>query len=371
MISYNLINQWWKKIDKINLFIALFCYSLGTIIVISLNATSHTRFSSIYFVYHHIIAVLISILAMIIISFSNEVLIRRFSIFSFICIIILMLFIPVIGIKIKGARRWISVGGTSLQPSEFLKTFFPIVNAWILASFKKEYFLSGFIFSFFIYAISISLLLIQPDIGTSIIITLIWASQLFVMGISFFLMIIIFISALIIAILLYVSFEHVKFRVLSFLFPIDKFDNYQVIKSMEAIKNGGFFGRGLGEGVIKEQLPDGHTDFIFAVIGEELGSIFCIMIILIFTILILRILSASIKTTGNFKSIALVGIATQVGLQSFFNISAGIRLLPAKGLTLPMISYGGSSSLSFGLLMGIILVFTKKKFGGEILNVKP
>ena len=293
---------------------------------------------------------------MIFVSFMEPKTLRRISLFFIFFCILLLFLILFFDYEIKGSKRWLKIYGLSLQPSEFIKPFYFVLSAWLIVQGinGRTSYLIALIVSF----ISISgLILLQPDFGMTFLIFLTFFSQLFIAGLSMYLVVFSLICLLIFSITSYYFIDHVQKRVNNFLNPAP--DTYQIDVSLKAFKSGGWFGKGPGQGSLKEKLPDANTDFIFAVAGEELGFIFCSVIILLILIIIIRFLLKLLKMKDPFIIVAIIGLTCSFGLQSLINIFSSLSIIPTKGMTLPFISYGGSSMISSAILFGFLLSFTK------------
>jgi cell division protein FtsW len=263
------------------------------------------------------------------------------------------------GYEVKGAVRWINILGLSLQPSEFIKPFFAVVTGWLL-SLKFEGEFPSFSICLLIYILISALLIIQPDFGTVVMVTAAFGIQLFVAGMPLFWITLILVSSAVGVMGAYFWLPHVANRINNFLDP-ETNENYQVSKSIMAFEQGGMYGRGPGEGAIKQVIPDSHSDFIFAVAGEEFGAIICLIIIGIFAFIVLRSLLKLLDEEDKFSQLAAIGVISQFGLQSVINIGVTLNLLPTKGMTLPFISYGGSSTLAVSIAMGMLLGLTRQR----------
>ncbi len=278
-----------------------------------------------------------------------------------ICIIIALLFLVLaIGSGIKGSKRWISIFGFALQPSEFAKIFFVIFHAYILNKFKNHELLTKYSISLTLLIVIASLTVLEPDFGMTLTIAILWATQLFLYGISLIFISFIGIVVAVGAVVAYVSLPHVEDRINKFLDSDNK--SYQVERSLDAFVNGSFFGVGPGNGTVKQYIPDAHTDFVFAVIGEEYGIFGCIFLILLFSYLITRIVRYILDEEDLFSYIALSGLMVEFVFQTIVNMGVSLKLFPTKGMTLPFISYGGSSMIATAICFGLILAFTKKKY---------
>lgn len=322
-----------------------------------------------YFMKRQIFFLVLGMVCMVGISFMSVGNIKRFALIGFTVCIATMVAVLVFGQQIKGAKRWIQIAGFSLQPSEFVKPFFIVITAWLLSMKFEDKSFPAFRLSFAIYLFVMALLLLQPDFGMAMTISTIWVGQLFISGLSLIWFVVFFIFGIITLALGYIFFPHVQRRIDSFLNP-EGFENYQVRKSIEAFKKGGFYGEGLGEGVVKHQLPDSHTDFIFAVIGEEMGFVMCLFLVLMFSVLIIRGLYVLKSISNNFHVLAISGILIQIGLQSVFNMGVSLHLFPTKGMTLPLISYGGSSALAIAILLGMMLAFSRERYDTIVLPTR-
>ena len=257
----------------------------------------------------------------------------------------------------KGASRWIKIFGFSFQPSEVLKPSFVIISSLLLSRYKTKGDLSFLINSIIFVLISI-LLLKQPDFGMFLLIASVWLIQIFNTNINLKFIFIIISSFLLVFVLSYLTLDHVRFRINNFFFS-NIGDNYQITKSLESFANGGFFGQGLGNGVISKNLPDAHSDFIYALIGEEFGFLTVLFIILLYMTLYLRIFIIAHNTTNFFILNSIIGLINIVVFQAIINISSSLNILPTKGMTLPLISYGGSSLISNSIIVGFILVLVR------------
>jgi cell division protein FtsW len=266
-----------------------------------------------------------------------------------------------IGVEIKGARRWLSVPGLgSIQPSEFLKPCFAVVAAWLIAEGKVNRRHGATLLALVMFLVIAALMKGQPDIGMLLVITAVFFAQFFVAGLNLF--VVGFVGALGVAGagLAYAMFPHVQSRVHRFLDPASG-DNYQVSVALEAFGHGGLLGRGPGEGRVKNVLPDAHADFVFAVAGEEFGLVVCLVILALFAFVVVRGLIRLLGETDLFIVLASAGLLTQFGLQAFVNMASTLHLIPTKGMTLPFVSYGGSSVLAIALGMGMLLALTRRR----------
>ena len=365
---YNSYYKWWKNIDKSIFSVILSLFFLGlffSLVSTSLIASDKLNTNSYYFFIKHSIFVFLGFFVLLILSFVERKNLFNLSLLLFWVFLISLILVPFIGIEVKGSKRWMDLGGPfpRYQPIELLKPFFIILISSILSLNKeKNLYLNYFLSSLILLPI-ILLLISQPDIGQTMLIILTWLALIFVSGINlivFFTFIFLFGSILLYLIIFIPKFEYIKYRLLSFL-DESSGDSYQSEKASEAIINGGFFGQGIGEGTLNSKIPEAHTDYIVSVISEEFGVIIVIFIMLIYLVLCFQV----IKKIENEKDVKikliLIGSISLILLQTFIHIGVNIRILPTTGMTLPFLSYGGSSILSTAILSGIILNLTKRR----------
>lgn len=360
----NIIASWWWCIDR-SLLIAIFaliCFSAIMTTTASPAVAERIGLEPMYFLKRQMVFLSLSILVMVFFSIIDQVTIRRIAFVGFIACLFMLVIVLVIGTEVKGAKRWLNIVGFSLQPSEFIKPFFAVTIAWILAKRTQIRNFASFKISLIIYVLVAGLIVLQPDLGMAITISCVFAVQMFLAGISMAWVLLGAFGAIFSLIIAYFFLPHVTKRINGFLNPAES-ENYQIKKSLEAFSNGGIFGTGPGDGTVKRYLPDSHTDFIFSVIGEELGMIVCLVIIAVYAFVVVRALLKLVKEQDLFVIYAASGIITQFAMQSIINIGVTLHLMPTKGMTLPFISYGGSSTLSLSIAIGILLGITKKKYG--------
>jgi cell division protein FtsW len=358
------ISRWWWTVDRLNFIALVILIALGAVLVTAGSPPVAKRLDlpAFYFVHRHHVFLVLGFLAMIAASLLPSVAVRRIAVMGFCASLVLLVLVPFVGVQIKGAHRWIDIAGISIQPSEFMKPCFAVVIAWICAENQRRVNFPGYRLAIALYLVVVLLLVAQPDIGMTITVTAMWGIQLFLAGLPMFWVLVLGAGAVAGLFGAYFSFPHVAKRIDSFLDPAAG-DNYQIAKSLEAFKSGGILGRGPGEGEIKQSLPDSHTDFIFSVAGEEFGVIVCLLIVGVFAFVVLRGLSRVWKETDLFVVLAVAGLLAQFGVQAVINMGVAVNLFPAKGMTLPFLSYGGSSVVAIGLGMGMMLALTKSKYG--------
>ncbi|PHR92107.1 MAG: cell division protein FtsW [Robiginitomaculum sp.] len=357
--------EWWRCIDRVtlSLFFALIVSGLILSMAASPVAEKLCRVGSSHcFLKRHIMFSGIGVLGALIVSTLSVTNARRLGVLALIGALIVLAILPFIGHEVKGAMRWIRIGPFSLQPSEFAKPGFIVFAAWMFSVRTKSPEFPGVLVVFMIYAALIFFLIRQPDFGQSFLLTLCFGAVFFYAGLSIRWMSVLLVASAIGAVGAYSFLPHVRDRLLRFLSP-EGSDTYQTDKALEAIANGGIFGRGPGEGVVKYKVPDGHTDFIFAITVEEFGFLLSMGLILLLASFVGRNFRNALLLNDHFSQLAVAGLATMIGLQTMINLAVNLNMIPPKGMTLPFISYGGSSMLALCFSAGLILAFTRKRPG--------
>ncbi len=359
--------NWWRNLDKIILFLFILLFFLGlffSFVSTSLIASDKLDTNSYYFFIKHLIFVVLGFFIIVSISLLKDDNLIKLSIFLFLVTFLFLVLVPIIGVEIKGSKRWINVGFLPrFQPVEILKPFLIIVLSLVLCNFKNLGLIYKYFLSFTIMLPIIFLLIGQPDIGQTILIFITWFSLIFVSGVSLIIFFGFFLfSGLILSYMIFFveKFSYIKIRLFAFLNPSSG-NNYQSERASEAIINGGFFGKGIGEGKLNSKIPEAHTDYIVSVISEEFGIIIVILIMLIYLILAFRILKKISEEKNDLSKLILVGCVSIILTQSFIHVGVNIRMMPTTGMTLPFLSYGGSSIIGTSLLCGLILNLTKRK----------
>jgi cell division protein FtsW len=362
----NFAKKWWIDIDKTNFFLVIGIMFFGLMMIASASPAIAKRIEvdKFFFLKKQLIFAAVAICLLMSISLLDHEKIKILAIVGLGISILLLLLVLVKGVEIKGARRWVSLLGFTLQPSEFAKTFFIVVNAFLLQRLAGNKWQVKYGISAGLFFVIVCLLLLQPDFGMTLTFTALWAAQLFLYGLPMPLIVTLGVLAVVGGFGAYLTFPHVEDRINRFLDSGEK--NYQVERSLDAFVNGSFFGTGPGNGVVKKYIPDAHTDFIFAVVAEEFGVLSCIILLLIFAYFITRVVKHLMEEEDLFSYLALCGLIMQFSMQVIVNIGVSMRLLPTKGMTLPFISYGGSSMISMGICFGLILAFTKKKYHRDV-----
>ena len=371
LINIERISDYWRNIDKNILLSFLALFFLG--IFFSFSSTSSLageRLNKDFYHYftRHLIFSTFAILLMFYISYINKSFLKKTIIPIFAISLILLILVPIIGVEIKGAKRWLDLSLFRLQPIELIKPFFVLITANIIAYGKDKNLKYSYFLSLCILLAIIILLLNQPDIGQSILLITTWVSIIFISGIKlgyiFLLFGLLIICSIFLLLIFPEKFGYIIQRLNTFFDPT-KGDNFQADKALAAIKQGGLKGQGMGEGILKESVPEAHTDYIIAVIAEEFGSIISIIVITIFLYISYKIIKNCFKSYDESSKIALCGLSSLLIFQTFIHVGVNTSLLPTTGMTLPFLSYGGSSLIGSSILAGVILNFTKNRFENE------
>jgi cell division protein FtsW len=356
-----LVSNWWWTVDR--WFLAAFLSLMVLGIVLSFAASpavaERIGLEEYHFVTRQIVFMLPALAVMLGVSFLEPRQIRRLAILLLIGSIVLMVLALFIGVEIKGSRRWVSLAGISLQPSEFLKPAFVVICAWLFAEHARQPDIPGNLFAMILLGLVVTLLVAQPDLGQTMLVVGTWGVMFFMAGMAWLWIALLGALGLGGAFAAYVVFPHVAARIDKFL--TGEGDTFQTDMAREAMISGGWFGRGPGEGDVKNVLPDSHTDFIFSVAAEEFGLALCFLLVALFAFIVLRGLKIALREYDDFTRFAVAGLVIQFGLQSIINMSVNLHLMPAKGMTLPFISYGGSSLVAMALSMGMVLALTRKR----------
>jgi cell division protein FtsW len=354
--------EWWWTVDKY-LFTGVIALMLGGV-VLSLAGSpavaERLGYDSFHFVKRHILFVLPAVAVMIATSFLSPRQARRTALIVLIVSLVLMLATLFAGVEVKGARRWINLLGFSLQPSEFMKPAFIVIIAWLFAENSKRADIPGNIFAVILLAIAGALLVAEPDFGQTMLITIAWGALFFMAGMPWLWIVALAVASLAGVAGAYVMLPHVAGRIDRFISP-QSGDTYQIDRALESILRGGWLGQGPGEGTVKRILPDAHTDFIFAVAAEEFGIIICIGLVIVFALVVFRGFANSLRNEDPFARLAAAGLVVLFGVQSVINMAVNLSLMPQKGMTLPFISYGGSSMIAVAFGMGLLLAFSRRR----------
>ena len=372
MFNYNLIYkyyyEWWKNIDKTLFVLIIFLFSLGlffSLVSTSLIASDKLDTNNYFFFFKHLAYISIGMIVLIFFSLLSKEILFKFSIYLFLISLFLLFLVPVLGIEVKGSKRWLNLFFLPrFQPIEFVKPFVIIFIASILSMEKNfNIYLKYSLTIVSIFPI-ILLLAMQPDIGQTLLVLLSWATLVFISGISLPIIIIFFsflLSSLLYIVFFIPKFIYVKSRILSFFNSNNGTHNFQSDKAIDAISSGGYFGKGIGEGTLKNRVPEAHTDYIVSVISEEFGVVAIILLLVLFLFFIYTVFKKIYLEKDEKIKLVLAGVISLIIFQALIHFGVNIRLFPTTGMTLPFLSYGGSSIVSVSILSGIILNLTKRK----------
>jgi cell division protein FtsW len=356
---------WWWTTDHILLSVVAILMVLGVLLSFASSPAAAARMNlgdPFHFAVRQCVFAVVGAVFLLGGSMLSPKGVRRAAFFIYILAIGVMMALPIFGHNAKGATRWLEFGGFSLQPSEFMKPALIVMVAWMFAEGQKNDGVPGVSIAFALYGLAVALLLVQPDVGQTILITIAFGAAFFVAGVPMRWIFGLLAAAATGGVALYFAFDHVASRVHKFL-SHDKVDTHQIDRAQEAIAAGGLWGRGPGEGLMKRHVPDLHTDFIYSVAAEEYGLIFSLLLIGLFALLVTRGLYKAMKLSDPFEQIASAGLFVLVGQQAFINVAVNLNLIPTKGMTLPFISYGGSSMMAMGLTLGMALALTRRRPG--------
>jgi len=359
------MGRWFWEIDRVLLLLIAVLIGIGLVAVAAASPAVAERYSggtvhlsSLHYFYRQLLWIAISLPVMIIISMMPRERARRLSLVgAFVCIVLLV-FVPIIGPEVNGARRWIGVGIAQVQPSEFLKPFFVVALAWLLSLRETDKSLPVFPLSAVLVGAIAVMLMRQPDFGSTIIFCAVWVAMLALGGVKLRTLGVLAAGAVVAVVLAYLFYSVATTRINAFLFG--EGDTFQVDNAMRTLTAGGLFGMGPGGGTRKFGLPEPHTDYIFSVIGEEFGLIACIVIASLYLAIVARVLVKLLDEENTFAILAAAGLVIEFGLQALINMAVNVQLAPSKGMTLPFISYGGSSMLALSIGTGLLLAFTRR-----------
>lgn len=365
--SKNIVSNWWWTVDKWLLASVMFLLICGIFLSLSASPAVANRIGAqtYHFVYKHSIYVFLATIVMLFFSMQGLKWIRRLALLGFVGALILVAATLFFGVEIKGAKRWLNLG-FQIQPSEFLKPTFIVCTAWLFEMQRRYKNFHGVIASIALCGITCLLLLKQPDYGMTIVVAAIWFAQLFLAGLPIKRLLILGAGLLVLFGSAYLSLPHVQIRINQLITGlIGGESSYQVRRSLEAFKNGGMFGVGAGEGVVKWHIPDAHTDFIFPVAAEEYGMILCLLIVAAYSLIVIRSMWISCKDDNMFIVLSVCGLSASFGLQALVNMASTLQLGPTKGMALPLVSYGGSAILGASIGIGMLLALTRKNIHAE------
>ena len=365
---YKFYYEWWKNIDKTLFILIMFLFSLGLFFSLastSLIASDKLDTNNYFFFFKHFIYILIGIIVLIFFSSLSKENLFKISFYFFFISLFFLFLVPILGTEVKGSKRWISLFFLPrFQPIEIVKPFIIIFIATILCSEKNFHIYFKYLLTFIAIIPTCILLMIQPDIGQTLLIFLVWAALVFISGISFTIILTFFTFSLLSLIYTFFfipKFAYIKNRILSFFNPTDGTHNFQSDKAIDAISSGGYFGKGIGEGTLKNRVPEAHTDYIISVISEEFGVVAIVLLLTLFLFFIYAVFKKIYLEKSEKIKLVLTGAMCLIIFQALIHIGVNIRLFPTTGMTLPFLSYGGSSIVGISILSGIILNLTKRK----------
>ena len=358
----SVLGKWWWTVDRWTLAAVALLLGIGGVMTLAASPAVAERIDvrSFHFVKRQAVFLSLAALTIFGVSMMSVRGVRRLAILCTLGALFMMVLTLLIGVEIKGATRWLNFAGLSIQSSEFVKPGIAVVAAWLFAGQRKNENFPGFQMSIALYLVTVAVLLLQPDVGMTIVISVVWGTQFFIAGLPLLYVTLIGVLFVCAGVGAYFTFDHVHLRVDRFFGP-DSDIGYQASRAIEAFQRGGIIGRGPGEGRIKEVLPDAHTDFIFAVTGEEFGLLACIVLVALFAFVVLRGFGRVMKRDDLFVLLAVAGLLSQFAVQALINMASSVNLIPPKGMTLPFISYGGSSTLALAIGMGMVLALTRER----------
>jgi len=362
----SILGRWWWTVDRWSLVAIAALMAFGALLAAASSPAVAERIGldALYFIKRHFMLLPVAVALIVGVSALTPTQVRRTAVIAFLVCIVLLAATLALGVEIKGARRWLSIAGFSLQTTELVKPTFAVVAAWLFSEAAHDPKFPGRIICTGLFALVLGLVIAQPDLGQAVVISCVWMAQFFLAGLPMWLvagMLVLGVSGIVGS---YFTLPHVTSRIDRFLDPKSG-DTYQIERSIEAFSSGGLFGRGPGEGQVKTVLPDAHADFVFAVAGEELGLILTLMIVALFAFIVLRGMARAMSEHNLFILLAISGLLVQFGLQALINMSSSLQLIPTKGMTLPFISYGGSSLLGIAFGLGMTLALTRRRIGSE------
>ena len=362
--------MWFWEVDRMLLLLAMLLIAIGLVAVAAASPATARRYSdathilpSMYYFWRQLMWVCLSVPVLIGVSMLPITFARRFALIGAAFFLLLLALVPIIGSEANGARRWLDLGVSDLQPSEFLKPFFIVSTAWMLSFRAKDPELPVLFITGGLTAVIAVLLMLQPDFGQTIVFGTVWLILLTISGISALAIGSLIGTAIAGVIAAYLFYDTARTRIDNFLFPTKEAalaDRYQVDMAHQTLSAGGLTGTGPGSGQVKFKLPEAHTDYIFSVIGEEFGLISCAVIVMLYAAIVIRVFMKMLDEEDAFRLLAASGLAAQFGVQALINMAVNTGIAPSKGMTLPFISYGGSSMIALSIGYGLLLAFTRR-----------
>lgn len=366
-----LIPRWWRTVDRVSLFAIVGLFAIGILLALAASPplAAKNELAPFHYVIRQAVFGSLAVVMAVMVSMLSPITVRRWAVLGFLACFLAVALLPVLGTDFgKGAVRWYSLRVISVQPSEFLKPAFVVFAAWLMAAGTDPAGPPGRMLSFVVAMVLVLMLALQPDFGQASLILGAWGMMVFVSGAPVLILAGLAAATLWVGVLAYRNSEHVARRIDGFLSP-DTDPTTQLGFATNAIREGGVFGVGVGEGRVKWSLPDAHTDFIIAVAAEEYGLLLCLLIIALFVTVVVRALIRLMRERDPFIRLAGAGLAAIFGLQAFVNLAVAVRMVPAKGMTLPFVSYGGSSAIAAGLLVGMLLALTRRRPQDELSDI--
>lgn len=363
------LSEWWWTVDRLLLGSLFVLMMIGIVLCLAASPPIAARLGiadPFHFVQRQVLFLVPAAMVMVGTSFLSPRTIRRICMAIFVLFLMLLFLTLVMGPEVKGARRWLMIAGITVQPSEFIKPAFVVLAAWLFSESGKRPEMPAQTLAIGLLGIVVLPLVLQPDFGQTMLVCLVWAALFFLAGLRWIWVVGLIGSGAGSAVLAYNLVPHVRKRIDRFLDPATG-DTYQIDTALESFRHGGWLGQGPGEGTVKRILPDGHTDFIFAVAAEEFGVILCLILLSLIAFIIIRSLLRAVDEQDPFARFAATGLALLFGLQASINMMVNVHLMPAKGMTLPFISYGGSSLISLAFGMGMLLAFSRRRPGAAAL----
>ena len=362
----SILGRWWWTVDRWTLAALMTLLGIGVVLIVSGSpgVSDTIGYDPFHFVRRHLVFAPLAALILITASLLGPREVRWCAAAIVAGTLLMLVMVLLFGVEAKGARRWISIAGLSLQPSEFMKPGLAIVAAWLFALFQRTGEWRYLAANLALLGMTVLLVASQPDIGMTAVIVAVWMTQFFLSGLPIAATAALGSLGVAGMAFAYVTFDHVKSRIDRFINP-EAGDTYQIDKSIAAFESGGWFGVGPGNGALKSQLPDAHADFVLAVAGEEFGAALCLVLVTLIAIVVFRGLMRVATTRSLFVSVAAAGLLVSFALQAMINMASALELIPAKGMTLPFVSYGGSSMLAVAISMGFLLALTRRRIGYE------
>jgi cell division protein FtsW len=355
------LSDWWWTVDRPMISLVLVLLLTGVVFSFAASPPVAERLDldSLHFVVRHAVYVPVALAVMLGLSLFSPRQVRRTALALLVVCLAMLVMVLFLGQEIKGSRRWLFIAGMSVQPSELIKGPFIVITAWLFAEGSRRPDVPGKMLAVALLVIVAALLVAEPDLGQTVLFVAVWSALFFLAGVNTW--VVAGLGGLGVAGMFsaYYAFPHVAERINRFLDP-ESGDNFQIMTAMQSFERGGWSGTGPGEGIMKRVLPDSHTDFVFAVVGEEFGIFLCLLIVVLFSVLVMRALMQALRRNSDFERMAIAGLACQIGIQAFINMGVNLHLLPAKGMTLPFISYGGSALLSAAMTMGFLLALSRR-----------